>query len=149
MGTDTGVSISSNAAFARGLLFGTVVALVGTPLYFLSLFLCGLYVGFVALPVGWLVGKAIKKGSYGEGGIRYQITATLLTYLAVCIANIPVLIGSFFGTYRTPDIQWGMIFFMSTYAPLFQFQRGAVGFVGEFLLFVGLYIAYRITAAEW
>lgn len=147
-GTDTGVSISGNAAFSRGLLFGTVVALVGSPLYFLILFLCGFYVGFVALPVGWMVGKAIKKGSCGEGGLRYQIAAVLLTYVAVCIAYIPVLVGSFLGTYRTPDILWGMIFFMATYAPLFQFQRGAVGFIGEFLLFVGLFIAYKVTAAE-
>ena len=78
----------------------------------------------------------------------YDFRLLLLTYLAVCVAYIPVLVGSFFGTYRTPDILWGMICFMATYAPLFQFQRGAVGFIGEFLLFVGLYIAYRITVAE-
>jgi hypothetical protein len=49
--------------------------------------------GYIALAVGWLVGKAIQKGSNGIGGRRYQITAVLLTYAAVSVAAIPIAIG--------------------------------------------------------
>ncbi|MGD0737400.1 MAG: hypothetical protein ABR976_19900 [Terracidiphilus sp.] len=139
-------SVDGHAAFARGLLYGTAVAVVGLPVYYLSLFLCGLYVGFIALPVAWLVGKAIKKGSRGDGCLRYQIAAVLLTYMAVCVLSIPVVWSSYIWTYKTTEIPWGLILFMGTYAPLFQFQRGFFGIIAELSLFAALYVAYRITA---
>lgn len=49
-------------------------------------------IGYVSLAVGWLVGKAILKGSGGVGGRRYQITAVLLTYSAVSMAAVPIWI---------------------------------------------------------
>jgi O-antigen/teichoic acid export membrane protein len=43
-----------------------------------------------SLAVGWLVGTAIKKGSNGVGGRRYQIAAVALTYAAVSLSAIPI-----------------------------------------------------------
>src|SRR5260370_40909907 len=50
----------------------------------------GIRLGYIALAVGWLVGTAIKKGSNGIGGRRYQIAAVALTYAAVSLSAIPV-----------------------------------------------------------
>ncbi len=50
----------------------------------------GIRLGYIALAVGWLVGMAIKKGSNGIGGRRYQIAAVALTYAAVSLSAIPV-----------------------------------------------------------
>ncbi len=52
------------------------------------------YIGYVSLAVGWLIGKAIMKGSNGVGGRRYQITAVVLTYAAVSLAAIPIALAS-------------------------------------------------------
>ena len=49
-------------------------------------------IGYVSLAVGWMVGTAMKRGSGGIGGRRYQITAALLTYAAVSMAAVPVWI---------------------------------------------------------
>jgi len=50
-------------------------------------------IGYVSLAVGYIVGKAIKKGSKGAGGRRYQIAAVALTYAAVSLAAIPIYIS--------------------------------------------------------
>jgi hypothetical protein len=50
-------------------------------------------IGYISLAVGWLVGKAMMKGSGGLGGRRYQIVAVLFTYAAVSIAAIPIAIA--------------------------------------------------------
>jgi predicted lipid-binding transport protein (Tim44 family) len=83
----------THAAYMRGLLFGIGGAIVGLILYAAFSIMTGLIIGYVALAVGYIVGKAIKAGSRGLGGRRYQITAVLLTYAAVSIAAVPIAIS--------------------------------------------------------
>jgi len=83
----------SHAAFIRGLLLGMVAALIGMVLYATFEIMSGIIIGYMSLGVGFLVGKAIMMGSKGVGGRRYQIAAALLTYAAVSLAAIPVLIS--------------------------------------------------------
>lgn len=85
----------THAAYMRALVFGIGAAIVGMALYATFEITTGLVIGYVSLAVGWLVGTAMKKGSGGVGGRRYQITAALLTYAAVSMAAIPV--GIYFG----------------------------------------------------
>ena len=80
----------THADFTRGLLFGVGAAILGLILYAVFGIVTGLMVGYVSLAVGWLVGKAMMKGSGGVGGRRYQIAAVLLTYAAVSLAAVPI-----------------------------------------------------------
>jgi hypothetical protein len=80
----------SHKAFSRALLFGIGAAVVGCIGYALFEILTGIMMGWIALLVGMLVGRAMKAGSRGLGGRRYQITAALLTYAAVAVAFVPV-----------------------------------------------------------
>jgi hypothetical protein len=80
----------SHAAFARGLTLGIGAALVGLILYATFTIVTNFYFGYIALGVGWLVGKAIMKGSNGMGGLRYQVAAVLLTYAAISVAAVPI-----------------------------------------------------------
>jgi hypothetical protein len=82
----------THSAFVRGLLFGIGAAVVGMILYAVFAITTGLVIGYVSLAVGWMVGKAIIKGSGGVGGKRYQIAAAILTYCAVSVASIPIWI---------------------------------------------------------
>jgi hypothetical protein len=83
----------SHAAFARGLVFGAGGAMVGVILYATFAIVTGLVIGYVSLAVGYIVGKAMKAGSRGRGGRRYQVAAALLTYAAVSVAAVPVAIS--------------------------------------------------------
>ena len=79
--------------YARGLLFGIGGAILGLIIYATFGIVTGLMIGYVSLAVGYIVGKAIKKGSRGAGGRKYQITAVALTYAAVSLAAIPIYIS--------------------------------------------------------
>ena len=83
----------THSAFVRGILFGVGGAIAGLILYSAFGILTGIVIGYAALAVGWLIGTAIKKGSNGIGGRRYQIAAVALTYAAVSLSAIPIQIS--------------------------------------------------------
>jgi hypothetical protein len=81
---------SGSSAYPFALVCGTGAAIVGMILYSAFTIFTGWIVSYVSLAVGWLVGTAIKKGSGGSGGRRYQITAALLTYAAISMSALPI-----------------------------------------------------------
>jgi predicted lipid-binding transport protein (Tim44 family) len=87
---DSLVAPDSHKAFTRALLFGIGAAILGCIGYALFEILTGIIIGWIALAVGLFVWRAMKAGSRGLGGRRYQITAALLTYAAVAVAFVPV-----------------------------------------------------------
>jgi len=82
----------THASFVRAIVFGIGAAILGMILYATFEIVTGIVIGYAALAVGWIVGKAMITGSKGVGGKRYQIVAVLLTYAAVSTAAIPVWI---------------------------------------------------------
>jgi hypothetical protein len=95
----------THADFTRGLLFGVGAAILGLIVYAVFGIVTGLMVGYVSLAVGWLVGKAMMKGSGGVGGRRYQIAAVLLTYAAVSLAAVPIGIAQVTKAHRAARTQ--------------------------------------------
>ena len=84
------IAKDSHAAFVRALLFGIGASIVGMALYAAFAILTGIIIGYASLAVGWMIGKAMLAGSRGAGGRRYQITAVVLTYLAVSMSAVPI-----------------------------------------------------------
>jgi hypothetical protein len=80
----------SHADYTRALLYGIGAAIVGLIVYAAFEIQTGIIIGYLSLAVGWMIGKAMMKGSNGRGGRRYQVTAALLTYAAVSMAAIPI-----------------------------------------------------------
>jgi len=80
----------THAAYVRGIIFGIGAAILGLIIYAGFGIITGLEIGYISLAVGFLVGKAMKMGSSGIGGRRYQIAAAALTYAAVSVAAIPI-----------------------------------------------------------
>jgi hypothetical protein len=74
---------SPGRRFAKALGLGGVAALLGAGVYFGIEALTGYEFGLVAVVVGLMVGNAVRKGSNGRGGWRYQALAMFLTYSAV------------------------------------------------------------------
>ena len=91
----------THAAFVRALLFGAVGALIGLAIYSTFTIITGLIIGYVSLAVGYIVGKAIMKGSRGIGGRRYQVAAVIFTYMAVSLSAIPIGISQIIKHPRT------------------------------------------------
>jgi hypothetical protein len=95
----------SHPAFVRALLFGAGGAILGLILYSAVGIITGWTIGYVALAVGWMVGKAMMRGSGGVGGRRYQIAAVLLTYAAVSLAAVPIYIAQEAKTHHAAPTQ--------------------------------------------
>jgi len=171
------LSPDSHSAFVRGLLFGVGGAIVGLILYSTFTILTGIIIGYVSLAVGWLVGTAMKKGSGGAGGRRYQIAAVALTYAAVSLSAIPIGIA-YYAKHQTPrapaasaapagDSQTaatsseaggtaapqglgtvlGGLLLAGLASPFLELQGGVSGIIGLVILFVGIRIAWKITQA--
>jgi hypothetical protein len=183
----------SHSAFVRGIVFGLGGALLGLILYAAFGILTGLMIGYVSLAVGYIVGKAIKMGSGGMGGRRYQIAAALLTYSAVSIAAIPIYISQMVkdkkaekqaqvqhalpqapapaqlqapeaedsAVPQTPPSQTpapatkpsvglgaalGLMVLVGLASPFLELQDPFHGIIGLIILFVGIRIAWKLTA---
>jgi len=170
----------SHSTFVRAILFGIGGAILGLILYSAFSILTGIIIGYVSLAVGWLVGTAIKKGSAGVGGRRYQIAAVALTYAAVSLSAIPIGISYYLNQDRpkakpanaatsaetsdfssstpsaaatpaSPKKSFGTaiaaLLFAGLASPFLELQGGLSGIIGLIILFVGIRIAWQMTAA--
>jgi hypothetical protein len=135
----------SGAAFGRAVVFGIGAAALGLALYAAFMIITHIAIGYASLAVGWMVAKAMVKGSGGVAGRRYQIVAGILTYAACTLARIPVWI------YQMPERR--SVFLTDIpHTLLFPFLRlgddPVRGLIGLIILLVGVSIAVRLTAAK-
>jgi hypothetical protein len=141
----------SHAAFVRGITFGVGGAVLGLILYVIFALTTGLVIGFVSLAVGYIVGKAMVMGSKGRGGRRYQIAAVLLTYVAVSLSAVPIALYQHTSetSLQTLDIaRLGEFALLGLASPFLDFSDPTHGIIGLVILFVGMRIAWRMTAAR-
>jgi hypothetical protein len=176
----------SHSAFARGLVFGVGGAILGLILYSVFAIVTGIVIGYVSLAVGYIVGKAIKFGSGGIGGRRYQIAALLLTYASVSVSAIPIGISQAIKEKKSgpppraeqspsqsspspgssassgaapapssqqpakPEMNVGAavigLVLLGLASPFLELQDPFHGLIGLVILFVGIRIAWQLTA---
>ncbi|MDB6149851.1 MAG: hypothetical protein JWQ44_1299 [Chthoniobacter sp.] len=70
--------------FLQAVLLGVGAAVLGAAVYAGIMIAAKMEIGLISIAVGWFVGKAVRKGSHGRGGWRYQVLAAFLTYAAIC-----------------------------------------------------------------
>jgi hypothetical protein len=140
---------SGNAAFTRALLFGIAAAIVGLIGYAAFTITTHLYVGYVALGVGYIVARAMKAGSGGLGGRPFQIAAVILTYLAIALAEIPIVLWQLHARIPPGRMLTGVIRLLpfGLASPILEMRSPVHGLINAVILFVGLQIAWRGTAA--
>lgn len=169
-------------AFMKALVAGAVAAILGLILYAGFTILTGIYIGYVSLAVGFIIGKGITIGSGGVGGRKYQIAALILTYAAVSMAAIPIALHQMSITkVDAPQAQHqaapsasdpgnsapqqgtksqedqdkmsfagalGRLALIGLASPFLELADGVGGVIGLVILFVGLRIAWKITAGS-
>jgi hypothetical protein len=156
----------SHTSFVRGVLLGIGAAILGLVLYVAVALTTGLVIGFVSLGVGYIVGKAVVMGSRGLGGRRYQIAAVLLTYMTVSLAAVPIAISqqmkqrsaqqhaqvSGSATANAPKMSpakaVATLTLLGLASPFLDLADPAHGIIGLIILFVGIRIAWKITAGR-
>lgn len=78
--------------FFSAIGLGLLAALAGSILWFAVRKFSGYEIGLIAIVVGFLVGKAVSKGSRGRGGWGYQLLAVFLTYSSIVVQYVPDVI---------------------------------------------------------
>jgi len=151
-------------SLVRAALYGGGAALAGCILYALVAIVLNAEIGFVAILVGWMVGKAIRHASHGMGGRPQQILAIVLTYFAITTSYIPVMIYQF-AKHPPAEVQQQAqkkgdagggerpsaggilmaLFMLAAAAPFFQLRSGFGGFISLFIIFIGLRYAWKLT----
>jgi hypothetical protein len=140
----------SHGAFVRAVAFGIAGALIGLALYVAFALATGLIIGWVSLAVGWIVGKAMRMGSGGVGGRRYQVVAVLLTYFAVSMSAVPIAL---YQSGRMHHIHMGRVLlgrlaWLGIASPILGLRDTVSGLIGLVILFVGIRFAWRFTAGQ-
>jgi hypothetical protein len=82
----------AHSVFLHALSYGALAAIVGCIGYAVVVIGTGWTIGYAAIGVGYLVGWAMRKAAKEHGGRRYQWAAALLTYAAVAVAFVPIVL---------------------------------------------------------
>jgi hypothetical protein len=84
-------------------------------------------------------------GSGGQGGRAYQISAVVLTYLAVAAANAGVVMWE--SSQARDHTSLLVAAFVGLIFPALRFQTSVFGgAIGLFILFIGMRAAWRMTS---
>ncbi len=65
---------------------------VGALIWYAVVRITGWEIGLIAVVIGFMVGKAVRKGSGGRGGRGYQLLAAVLTYCCIAVSFIPMVL---------------------------------------------------------
>jgi predicted lipid-binding transport protein (Tim44 family) len=76
-------------------LMGLGAGLVGALIWFVIRRVAHVEIGLVAVLVGFMVGKAVRKGSGDRGGRGYQVMAVVLTYCCIAANYMPDVVEAF------------------------------------------------------
>jgi hypothetical protein len=79
-------------AFIKAAVLGGGAGVVGAAIYYAVIAIAHLEIGIVAILIGYMVGYSVRRGVNGRGGLRFQVLAAALTYMAVALAYTPVAI---------------------------------------------------------
>jgi hypothetical protein len=93
-----GISTPSHGSLVGAFVLGIVGASVGCVLYSSIAVNTEWTVGYLALVVGWIVGRTAIAGARGVGGVRVQIIAASLTYAAIALSALPALLRAAFSS---------------------------------------------------
>jgi len=78
----------------RGTVLGTLAAAVGGGIYYAIAKATGYEFGLMSIILGLMVGFAVRLGSRGRGGWRYQALAVFLCYASICSTYVPRVLSA-------------------------------------------------------
>ncbi len=136
----------NQTAYVTSLITGSVGALVGLALYSGFAVVTHFYYG--AFAVGWLIGAAMIFGSKGIGGLRYQVTAALLTYVAISLSAVPIWLAREGAQMGDIVARIPLLFVEGLASPILNFANPVYGLIRLAVLGIGIRIAWRQTRAK-
>ncbi len=139
-----------HAVFIKSIVYGIGAGILGCILYAAFTIVTHIEIGYLAVGVGFLVGKAMMAASENLGGQKYQIASAVLTYFAVSMASVVEILWQIHKDGVKLNLMSGRVFlFLAKYgvaSPFLELKDGVNGIIGLVILIVGIRAAWRITA---
>lgn len=132
---------SSAGRFLLAILLGSGAAIVGTAIYAGVMILANSEWGIISIALGWFIGSAVRRGSKGRGGWRYQLLAAFLTYTSICAAYGIVI----WSQSVEHSLELALAIILSAYG--IPFMQGAGNILGLFIIGFGVWRAWRMNQA--
>lgn len=130
---------SGPGGFAMSIALGVGAAILGTAVYGAVLIKSNSAWGIISLAIGWLVGRGVRKGSGGRGGLPFQILAAFLTYSSIVGAYAWDALAHREGV--TPAI--AIVTFMESYR--LPFLMGFQNVLSVIIIAFGVWEAWRLN----
>jgi hypothetical protein len=146
---------------AKSFAYGLGAALAGTALFSIVWMVTDYQLALIAILIGFMVGKAVRKGSKGLGGRPQQIMAVLLTYFSISASYIPVSVYHYSkeGSHKTEPVEQTnaaaeggslggflvSLLALAVAAPFMSLGQGLGGLLTLFIIFIGLQRAWQMT----
>ncbi len=131
---------SGAVRFVKAVLLGSGAALLGMAAYAGIMILANSEWSLVSIALGWFIGAAVRRGSMGRGGWRYQLLAVFLTYTAICAAYA-VQIWYQLPDKHSPELLFGLV--VTGYA--IPFLSGFENIMGILIIGFGLWRAWQMN----
>ena len=129
------------AAFPRAIGVGLLAGAVGSTLYYLVARMSGYQLSIIFIAVGFLVGRAVRWATGGRGGVRYQVLAVAITYVAIAFSWVPFLVEQTAGSVGAADLVARIPFILSLPVAIGLEQPFSLVILG-----IGLWEAWKFTA---
>ena len=141
--------------FGRAALYGGGAAAAGSIAWHLITKWTGYELAIVAIGIGIAVGHAVRAATYGMGGRRYQALAMFLTYSAIVLTYVPMILEALKKGHPAAPVgppptltqfvlAWALLIGIAYVAP---FLAGVKNILGLLIIGIGLYEAWKYTRA--
>lgn len=129
----------ASGSFGSAVLNGVGAAIIGAAIYYAIVAVFHWELGLVAIVVGVMVGKAVRKGAGSRTGFAYRGLALALTYMAIASTYVPQVLHS-----EPTDSVLTATLISFALPPIMLFHLDNV--MGLIILGIGLYEAYKLSA---
>jgi hypothetical protein len=135
--------------FLRAAAYGLGAGAVGAGVWYGVRATTGYELGLIAIGVGLFVGGAVRKGSNGRGGWRYQALAMFLTYASIVSTYVPVIMNALRQGAEDKDPGTTLLAISMVLAFVFAFAApflgGAQNIMGIVIIGIALYEAWKMN----
>ena len=136
----------ARAVLAKGALYAAGAAIGCAIAYAAILIITKYELALISIAVGWLVGKAVRQGTGGQGGRAVQYIAVAATYIAISGSLFFQIAYSLFQEGKTASLSgYFTLAIVSLGKPFFELSEGFQGILGVAILFFGLHQAWQQT----
>jgi hypothetical protein len=136
----------SLVAFFIASVMGLGAGLLGAIIWYGTRRIFHAEIGLIAVAVGFMVGKAVRKGSGGRGGPAYQVMAVAVTYCCIAANYMPdVLYALQSGTQHPGLPTMNELLFALWYCLKLPFLGGMENAIGLLIIGFALWEAWKFT----